>query len=616
MGLLTASQEMQRFAEGVLQPFSSSTTFEYTDAQGLNKRAYGTAAVYIDDTCVVSFGTREEHEILLLRVLKRMDVHNLKMQPAKCDFLRHAASFLGHILRADGILTQDSKISAIKNWPPLTDIRSVRAFVSLCSYYRKFIWRFAEIAAPLTDLLKDGGWRPPTDATVLDAVAKLKEALISSPVLAYFDVNAMATDLYCDASGGSIGAVLKQTDKDGVVRPVGFYSRKLTPAEERYSTHDRELVGLRDSCLHFRYQLLGVPFTVRTDHSSLRWILSQPDLTAIRQRWLAVLSQFQMTEISHVAGKDNVVADALSRYPEMAGQSYDHLLPEEVDMDLLSASLFNISTAGGDTSLGVDDFGSATQDLPHADIPTPASVAYSEEVVENLIFSPPSKICVDGYAATSFVTADLEVDAYSDAYPTCSDFQAKYSALLQHTGVDKHQTFPDYSIQNGLLIFCDVLKSRVCVPSSLRGRLLEICHDSSGGHTGARKLKHEMMSQFFWPHMSSHIEKYVATCEHSQRNKSYNSSTRGIPQPHAIPSRRFDVVSVDLLSGFPTTKNGYDCIVAFTDRVCHGLSCLIMGPSLLVSSGSKYSHFCVRALGSLRHTIPNRMVVKRNSTRL
>ena len=85
---------------------------------------------------------------------------------------------------------------------------------------------------------------------------------------------------------------------------------------------------LFDSCLHFRYQLLGVPFTVHTDHSSLRWILSQPDLTAIRQRWLAILSQFQVSEISHVAGKDNVVADALSRYPEQAGQSYDYLFCE------------------------------------------------------------------------------------------------------------------------------------------------------------------------------------------------------------------------------------------------------------------------------------------------
>ncbi len=86
----------------MLQSFSSSTTFEYTDAQGTTKRAHGTAAVYIDDTCVMSFGTREEHEILLLRVLKRMDVHNLKMQSARCDFLRHEASFLGHVL---GLMT-------------------------------------------------------------------------------------------------------------------------------------------------------------------------------------------------------------------------------------------------------------------------------------------------------------------------------------------------------------------------------------------------------------------------------------------------------------------------------------------------------------------------------
>ena len=62
----------------------------------------------------MSFGTRTEQEILLLRVLKRMDVHRLKMQAAKCDFLRHEVSFLGHILRGDGILTQDSKISAVK----------------------------------------------------------------------------------------------------------------------------------------------------------------------------------------------------------------------------------------------------------------------------------------------------------------------------------------------------------------------------------------------------------------------------------------------------------------------------------------------------------------------
>lgn len=69
-----------------------------------------------------------------------------------------------------------------------------------------------------------------------------------------------------------------------------------------------------------------------------------------------------------------------------------------------------------------------------------------------------------------------------------------------------------------------------------------------------------MMSQFFWQHMSSHIGKYVSTCEHHRINTRYNSSARGIPRPHTIPSRRFDVISVDLLSGFPTTKNVYDSL--------------------------------------------------------
>ena len=238
--------------------------------------------------------------------------------------------------------------------------------------------------------------------------------------------------------GGSIGAVLQQTDRDGNVRPVGFYSRKLTPAEGRYGTYDRELVGLRDGCLHFRYQLLGVPFTVRTDHSSLRWLLSQPELTAIRQRWLAVLSQFQMTEISHVKGSDNVVADALSRYPEETGQSYDHLLPDEHDMDLVCAHFFNLSSG-----LSMDDFGSLSQDdtVPHVDVSLDGNgddllnssttpQAYSENVLEDLTLplDPVSKLCLNGYDL-SFISADLEARTFIEAYPKCSDFQKQFETL-------------------------------------------------------------------------------------------------------------------------------------------------------------------------------------------
>jgi hypothetical protein len=166
-----------------------------------------------------------------------------------------------------------------------------------------------------------------------------------------------------------------------------------------------------------------------------------------------------MTEISHVTGKDNVVADALCRHPEQAGQSYDYLSTEEQEMDLLCAHLFNITTTGEDTTLCVDDFGSSTQHLPQGDS---SPVDYSEEVLENMSLPSPSKIGVDVCTASSFVTADLEVSAFSDAYPNCSDFQMKYAALQYHVGSDKHQTFPDYKIGNGLLIYFDGLKSKVC----------------------------------------------------------------------------------------------------------------------------------------------------------
>ncbi len=140
-------------------------------------------------------------------------------------------------------------------------------------------------------------------------------------------------------------------------------------------------------------------------------------------------------------------------------------------MDLLCVHLFNITTKGGDSTLCVDDFGTTTQVLTHHDS---SPVDYSEEVVENLTLPSHSKIGVDGYTASSFVSTDLEVSAFSDTYPNCSDFQTKYATLQEHVESDKHQTFPDYTILNGLLMYLDGLKSRVCVPTSLHGRLLEI----------------------------------------------------------------------------------------------------------------------------------------------
>jgi hypothetical protein len=188
MGMLTSSAHLQRFTEALLRPFSRSNKFEYTNSEGKLCTAYGTAVGYVDDIGVVTFGDVEAHEAYLRLVLSAMESCKLRVQPAKCEFFRTHGAFLGHALSQDGVSQQVSKIEAIKNWPELTDLKSVRAFVSLCSYYRKFIKDLAGLAQPLTDLMKKDAFKVPFSPEVLQSFTNLKMALTTAPVLSYFDV--------------------------------------------------------------------------------------------------------------------------------------------------------------------------------------------------------------------------------------------------------------------------------------------------------------------------------------------------------------------------------------------------------------------------------------------
>ena len=618
MGMLTSSAHLQRFTEALLRPFTQSNTFEYTDGDGKVIKAYGTAVGYIDDIGVVSFGSIEAHEHLLTQVLGAMSKCRLRIQPAKCEFFRESGSFLGHVLSAEGIAQQDGKVQAIQNWPALSDLKSVRAFVSLCSYYRKFVQNFARIASPLTDLLKKDRFTSPLPEDALKAFEDLKRALISAPVLAYFDIN-KSHELYVDACGLSIGAVLQQRDSEDPTteaHPVGFYSRRLTSAEQNYATYDKELLGLRDGVLHFRHQLLGVRFVIRTDHSSLKWLLSQPEISGQRQRWMAVLSQFQMTEIAHVPGVQNVVADVLSRYPDPNGPSYEHLIPLEGNMDVhfattlqayecraVSEVLFTLDEsleaemkaecsssptllpiptehvrpddAMGETNprpeISIEENGerckfcrSSTCDTLRSEFSRHGIEDGNTEAMEN------DRRLEEGFrGAVSTVCASSDVEAFVKSYKICDDFKHVYTALKALEPGETHDVYPQYTInKSGLLVFHDHEMDRVCVPTSRRNLLLKVMHDLPlGMHQAAKKLYALMSTRFYFPRMLDRVKKYVETCEHCQRNKAYTRSTRGVPTPNPIALRRFDAVALDMVSGFPATKNGMDAIVVFTDRV-------------------------------------------------
>ena len=109
--------------------------------------------VYLDDI-VVYAENLEEHDKKARRLFDRFRSANLKLQPDKCDFLRMEVAYLGHIIGREGVKPNPAKINAIRKFPRPTTVRAIRQFLGLSRYYRKFIQDYADLAKPLSDLLK------------------------------------------------------------------------------------------------------------------------------------------------------------------------------------------------------------------------------------------------------------------------------------------------------------------------------------------------------------------------------------------------------------------------------------------------------------------------------
>ena len=149
------------------------------------------------------------------------------------------------------------------------------------------------------------------DATT-QAFSAVKEALASAALLAHPKPYAL-TNVMTDASNTAVGAVLQQYI-DRQWQPISFFSKKLQPAETRYSTFDQELLAVYLAIKHFRYFLEGRTFHILTDHKPLIFAFQarQDRYTPRQCRHLDYISQFT-TDLRHIRGIDNSVADALSR---------------------------------------------------------------------------------------------------------------------------------------------------------------------------------------------------------------------------------------------------------------------------------------------------------------
>jgi hypothetical protein len=186
-----------------------------------------------------------------------------------------------------------------------SSVKDVRSFLGLAGYYRHFIENFSKIAKPMTELLKKNKkfeWSEKAE----EAFQLLKTKLTAAPVLALLDTSTEFI-IYCEASLQGLGCVLMQ---DGHV--VAYASRQLKPHELNYPTHDLELAAMVHALKQWRHYLLGNRCELYSDHQSLKYLFTQPDLNLRQRRWLELIKDYDVV-LNYQPGKANVVADTLSQ---------------------------------------------------------------------------------------------------------------------------------------------------------------------------------------------------------------------------------------------------------------------------------------------------------------
>ena len=260
--------------------------------------------VYLDDIVIYS-ESLDAHLGHLRQVFSRLREHQLYVKKEKCEFCRQEVMFLGHWISKGRIRMDERKVKAIVDWPAPSKVPDLRSFLGLANYYRRFIKGYSKKVSPLTDLLRKNQKWEWTDECQ-GAFDKLKMAVTSAPVLGLPDFQ-KPFEVHTDASDRAIGGVLVQEG-----HPLAFESRKLKDAEQRYSTHEKEMVAVIHCLDVWRHYLLGTKFTVFTDNVANTYFKTQKKLSPKQARWQEFLAEFDFDWV-HKPGRQNDVADALSR---------------------------------------------------------------------------------------------------------------------------------------------------------------------------------------------------------------------------------------------------------------------------------------------------------------
>ena len=289
------------------------------------------AKAYYDDCIIFSKG-RSAHLTHLEKLLEKFNLYGLHINLLKSQFMQSDVIFLGHILSGQGIFPEVGKVEEVVNFFTPTCASEVKSFLGMASFFRKFVPNFSLHAAPLFDLLKKDKefvWSVVCQKSFDYVKAKLK-----APELLVHPLFDRPFVIQCDASGSAVGFMLAQQHGDQL-RPVMFGGRVLSDTERRYATIDKELLACYFAVKRSEIYLLGHDFIVYTDHKPLLSLSAFKDVLNKRFRWIQFLESVG-TRLRYLPGKQNVVADFISRNSVQSDDKLDVLRLNALELSAVS----------------------------------------------------------------------------------------------------------------------------------------------------------------------------------------------------------------------------------------------------------------------------------------
>ena len=461
---------------------------------------------FMDDILIHSHN-HKAHLQHLKDALLRLAKAGLKLNPNKCIFGAEEVEYLGHTITSKGVRPGKDKTQAIKEAPQPVNQKQLKSFIGLINYFRGYITNFARRAAPLYKLTRqDSPWtQGPLPERAKDAFLDLRTAITGRPVLAFPNPRGQY-HLYVDAAlgdevnEGGLGAVLMQEDSQGRQHPVGYASRRLADHEKNYPAFIAEMTAACFGMEFFHHYLIGRRFSLYTDHKPLTKISKIHKKTLSR---LQLNMQELHPDICYIEGKDNVVADFLSRYEGLGISQVDASPTRISQMQQKDPEMKEIWRKGAELT--------RTRKIKDVEFEYKGQCKRDFKMSNGVLYViPPNR-----------------------------------KGILQEPG--KRQ-------------------AKIATPQALWKELMQAAHGSKfGGHSGIFKMSERIRQNFWWPGLDEEVKDFIQSCEPCQRasNKSLTPPPPLQPLPETTrPNQR---VHIDLFGSLKSSTNKNHFVLVITD---------------------------------------------------